>query len=69
MPCTVEATEGGEWVVTIAASTPGRGTCLADAIDDAGGGVVSRPEADVLAAAVEKQRSRRADAVAAAARR
>jgi hypothetical protein len=57
MPCTIEATEYGEWVVTIAASTLGRGYSLAAAIFDAGGGVVSRPEAAALAAAVEKRRS------------
>jgi hypothetical protein len=56
MPCTIEATEDGAWVVTIAASTVGRGYGLAAAIFDAGGGVVSRPEAAALAAAVEKQR-------------
>jgi hypothetical protein len=66
MPCTIEATEDGEWVVTIAASTIGRGYSLVDAICDAGGGLVSRPDAGALATAVEKRRSRKARAVAAA---
>jgi hypothetical protein len=57
MPCTIEAAEHGEWIVTIAASSLGRGQSLADAIHQAGGGLVSLHEARSLAAAVENRRA------------
>lgn len=60
MPCTIERTEQGEWIVIIASATLGRRYDLADAICDAGGGVVSRGEAEALAAVVERRRSERA---------
>jgi hypothetical protein len=53
LPCAIETTENGSWVVTLASTTRSRRGELVAAILEAGGGLVSKEEAVELAASVQ----------------
>ncbi|HLY93672.1 MAG TPA: hypothetical protein VKP14_02400 [Gaiellaceae bacterium] len=55
LPCVIDAEPTGDWVVTLASVTIARSRDLAQAIADAGGGFVSRAEAEEVAASVTAQ--------------
>ena len=50
--CVIDAEPTGDWVVTLAAVTIARSRDLAAAITEAGGGFVSKAEAEAVAASV-----------------
>ena len=52
LPCVIEYTDDGHWVVVIASTSTSRGDDLTATILEAGAGLVTRLEADELAAAV-----------------
>jgi len=54
LPCTIEVSRTGDWVVTLAATTVGRAPSLATAIVRAGGGLVTASEAEAVAASVTR---------------
>jgi hypothetical protein len=56
LPCTVELGKGGAWVVTIASASVGCSHSLVEAIIAAGGGLVSRDEAEALEASLASRR-------------
>ena len=52
LPCMIEKEKAGGWVVTLASTTWGRDESLVTAIVRAGGGLVSRSEAEAVASSV-----------------
>lgn len=52
--CRIETGNRGDWVVTIASTTVSRRKDLAVAIVEAGGGLVSRSEAETVACSVRR---------------
>ena len=52
MPCTIERSNNGKWVVTLASTTVGRAESLPIAIVRAGGGLVTPSEAEALAISI-----------------
>ena len=56
VPCTIELGKGGAWVVTIARAGVGCSHSLVDAIVAAGGGLVSRDEAEAVEASLASRR-------------
>ncbi len=61
LPCTIELADDGDWIVTIASSTTSRRSSLTAALLEAGGGLVSHPEASELEAAVKVALERKRD--------
>lgn len=61
LPCAIELTDDGAWIVTIASASTTRRDDLAAAIVDASGGLVSHEEARTVAAAVANSSGQRGD--------
>lgn len=55
--CAIELLTNGDWLVTIASTTISRGRDLVAAIVEAGGGCITRSEAEAVALSVKARRS------------